>query len=167
MNQQTINQIQTSDNFFSKRDHNTILSYCEKCSYTWGEVDNADTPPTGMIHNIPEDEKVYSIVKNRIEESIPDITKMKIYRMYVNCFAPNERPYYHTDQEEGDGLTFLYYPQKDWALDEGGETQFYVDSNLYGIYPEPNRMVMFDAKMLHRATSFRNRYRFTVAVKYN
>jgi len=33
--------------------------------------------------------------------------------------------------------------------------------------PLPNRLMMFDARLLHRATSFRDRHRFTIAVKYD
>ena len=83
--------------------------------------------------------------------------------MYVNCFAPSETPYFHTD---GKGITFLYYPNLEWNLQDGGETQFYVDGNILGVPPLPNRLVMFDGEIVHRATSFRDRYRFTVAIKY-
>ena len=34
------------------------------------------------------------------------------------------------------------------------ERQFYHKGNLYGITPESNRMVMFDARIEHRATPF-------------
>ena len=157
------NNIQTADNFFNKRDQNTVISYCNSCSYTYGEVDNQNTPPTGMVHNISESEKIYSLFESKLS-AVPFIKGMELYRMYVNCFAPSENPYFHTDGE--DGYTFLYYPQKDWKLDDGGETQFIIDNNLYGILPEPNRMIMFEANIPHRATTFRDRYRFTVAIKY-
>ena len=84
--------------------------------------------------------------------------------MYINCFAPNENPYFHTD---GEGVTFLHYANDRFDLQEGGETQFYVDENIYGVIPIPNRLVMFDGRILHRATSFRNGHRFTVAIKYS
>ena len=157
------NNIHTADNFFNKRDQNTVISYCNSCSYTYGEVDNQNTPPTGMVHNISESEKIYSLFESKLS-AVPFIKGMELYRMYVNCFAPSENPYFHTDGE--DGYTLLYYPQKDWKLDDGGETQFIIDNNLYGILPEPNRMIMFEANIPHRATTFRDRYRFTVAIKY-
>ena len=116
-----------------------------------------------MVHNILESEKIYSLFESKLSV-VPFIKGRELYRMYVNCFAPSENPYFHTDGE--DGYTFLYYPQKDWKLDDGGETQFIIDNNLYGILPEPNRMIMFEANIPHRATTFRDRYRFTVAIKY-
>ena len=94
------NNIQTSDNFFNKRDHNTIISYCNSCSYTYGEVDNQNTPPTGMVHNISESEKIYSLFESKLS-AVPFIKGMELYRMYVNCFAPSENPYFHKDGEDG------------------------------------------------------------------
>ena len=66
----------------------------------------------------------------------------------MNCFAPSETPYFHTD---GKGITFLYYPNLEWNLQDGGETQFYVDGNILGVPPAPNRLVMFDGEIVHRA----------------
>ena len=85
--------------------------------------------------------------------------------MYINCFAPREVPYFHTDGDKG--VTFLYYPQFSWQPNDGGETQIYVQGNIQGVVPLPNRLMMFDARLLHRATSFRDRHRFTIAVKYD
>ena len=44
--------------------------------------------------------------------------------------------------------------------------KFYINNDIYGITPVPNRMVVFDANIQHRATTFRNDHRFTVAIKY-
>jgi Rps23 Pro-64 3,4-dihydroxylase Tpa1-like proline 4-hydroxylase len=60
----------------------------------------------------------------------------------------------------------LYYVNEHWDLDEGGETQFYVDNLIYGIPPIPNRMIIFDGSLMHRATSFKNYHRFSIALKY-
>ena len=156
-------RIKVSDNVFSSEQQSGILDYCLNCEYTFGERDNTNTPPTGMIHEISDDSPLYQLFVDKIRVSVPMIEKMSLYRMYINCFPPSEQAYFHTD---GEGITFLYYPQDGWKLDDGGETQFYVDGNLYGIVPESNRMVMFDARLQHRATPFRDRHRFTVAIKY-
>ena len=62
--------------------------------------------------------------------------------------------------------TFLFYPTPGYNINDGGETQFEIDGALYGVSAIPNRLVSFPAQVLHRATSFRSRYRFTVAIKY-
>ena len=162
-----MNPINVSDNYFTERQHQFILTYCENCKYTYGEVDNTDTPPTGLIHNIPYTEEIYRLIEDRIEKSMgPDVIKYRIYRMYVNCFAPRELAYFHTDGKHGD-LTFLYYPNLEWNENDLGETQFLIDGEIKGILPKPNRMLGFDADLLHRATTFRDKHRFTIAIKYS
>jgi hypothetical protein len=108
--------------------------------------------------------KIYSVFSKKIEKEFPEMKDYKLYRMYVNCFSPNENPYFHIDGETGH--TLLYYPQEDWKLDDGGETQFFIDESIHGVLPVPNRMVKFDACIKHKATSFRDRHRFTLAIKY-
>lgn len=157
-------QINFQDNFFDKREHQVIYDYCLNATYKYGETDDVDTPQTGLVHNIPEDEFIYKLIKKKISDFDSHLSSMKLYRMYINCFAPSENPYFHIDGESG--MTLLYYPNMDWSINDGGETQFYIDENIYGITPIPNRMVIFDASILHRATTFRNTHRFTVAIKY-
>ena len=163
-----MSQISVLDNFLNQESQQSIIDYCKDCNYHWGETDNGDDQPvTGMVSEIEEGSEVFEFFKKAIEQAIPDIKMMELYRMYVNCFAPGENPYFHTDGD--DGITFLYYPaDTDWEWDpnEGGETQFYIDGSIQGVPPEPNRLVMFDASVLHRATSFRSEHRFTIAIKY-
>ena len=154
--------IEIVDRFLSKEEFDYVLNYCENASYTYGEVDSYGLPPTGMVHQIPEVEKIYKIFKSKTEKLVSGI---ELYRMYINCFAPSENPYFHTDGDPGD-ITFLYYPTTRWELNDGGETQFLINNEIYGVTPVPNRMVYFDASVLHRATAFRNKHRFTVAIKY-
>ena len=90
---------------------------------------------------------------------------MNLYRMYINCFAPSERPYFHRDGDTG--ITFLYYVNGTDDLNEGGETQIVEDGLIKGVLPISNRLVQFNANVLHRATTYRNSHRFTLAVKYS
>ena len=152
------------DQFFSEQEHQIIHDYCLDAEYSYGERDDANLPVTGMVHNIPETEFVYKLIKKRLNDSAQQVQGKKLYRMYVNCFVPGEQPYFHVDGDEG--VTFIYYPNMEWDKDDGGETQFLMNDDLYGVLPIPNRMVVFSANLLHRATSFRNNHRFTVAIKY-
>jgi hypothetical protein len=158
--------IKIVDNFFSDEIHQSILQYCLNSSYTYGESDNLDTPPTGMISNIFESSEIYGFFNTKISEKFTEVLNKQIYRMYINCFAPSENPYFHIDGSTED-ITFLYYPNMSWNCDDGGETQILIDNQIIGILPLPNRIVRFDASLLHKATSFRNQYRFTIAIKYN
>ena len=54
-----------------------------------------------------------------------------------------------------------------WGVNDGGETQFLIDDLIQGVLPISNRLVGFDANILHRATPFRDKHRFTLAVKFS
>jgi len=161
-------QVSVLNDFLNKESQQSIIDYCRECNYHYGERDDSeDGPVTGMVSDIETNSEVYNFFKKAIEQAVPNIEMMELYRMYINCFAPGENPYFHTDGE--DGITFLYYPsdlEYKWHPDNGGETQFYIDGSIYGVTPEPNRLVMFDSELLHRATAFRDGHRFTVAIKY-
>lgn len=153
--------IQVIDNFLSPDQRDFVIEYCENASYHYGEIDRDGLVPTGMVHEIDETCEIYKLFQHSTQHLVPEL---ELNRMYVNCFAPSENPFFHTDWK--DGVTFLYYPTDGWALDDGGETQFYINGEIKGIVPQPNRIVYFDANILHRATTFRDRHRFTVAIKY-
>jgi hypothetical protein len=158
-------EIKYEDDFLSQEEYNEVVNYCLNAKYSYGESDDINLPVTGMISNVESSEIIYTLLQKRLHEKCPFLNSMKLYRFYINCFSPNELPYFHTD---GEGLTFLFYINIDdqWSIQEGGETQFYLDNNIYGILPLPNRLVMFDGMIPHRAMSFRNNHRFTIAIKY-
>jgi len=159
----TTMKIKVFDNFLSDEEQDDVLNYCENIAqFKYGESDDGKTPPCGVTHDIPKDVSIYKLLEEKIKPLSPEGTPL--WRMYINCFAPREIPYFHTDGD--DGVTFLYYPQLEWKPNDGGETQFYVNGNIQGVVPTPNRLVSFDARILHRATSFRDNWRFTVAIKY-
>lgn len=156
--------INYSDNFFTQKEQEIIYEYCIRAKYSYGEQDNDDGPVTGMVHDIPETEFIYKLFSKTLYDRVEFIRDMNLYRMYINCFSPYERSDFHTD---GEGYTFLYYPDPEiYEVNEGGETQFIVDDNIMGVLPISNRMVVFDGTIIHRATPFRSRHRFTVAIKY-
>ena len=157
------------DNFLDINDVKFVFEYCFTTSYTYGETDlgvYGSTPPTGMVHNIESDESIYNLFESKIRDACDIVKGMNLYRMYINCFAPSENPYFHIDNDNG--LTFLYYvTNHDWGENDGGETQFLINDEIRGVLPLSNRLVGFDATLLHRATSFRDRHRFTLAAKFS
>ena len=78
-----MNLVNVSDNYFTERQHQFILTYCENCKYTYGEVDNTDTPPTGLIHNIPYTEEIYRLIEDRIVDIIQNQIQCERYLMEV------------------------------------------------------------------------------------
>jgi len=157
------------DDVLSEEDNKEVLKFCLESRYLYGEADGnsvfVDNIPSGMTKDIIRFDPPYKVFSNKILELCPEVKDLKLDRMYINCFAPNENTYFHSD---GSVYTFLYYPQGDWNLSEGGETQFYIDGTIIGSIPKPNRMIMFKGEsLIHRAMSFRNKYRFSVAIKYD
>lgn len=158
--------IEVIDNFLSQEEFNFVLYYSKSALYAYGETDDETRPPLGLVHNILKSKKIYKLFENKTQKFVPNY---KLYRMYINCFAPSENPYFHIDccdEKDDNEVTFLYYPNETWDLDDGGETQFFIDERIYGIVPIPNRLIYFNANILHRATSFRDRHRFSIALKY-
>ena len=157
-------EIKIVDNFLSQKDFFNVSDFCKKATFNYGETDNPDTPPTGMVHNIVESSFIFNIFKRKTDAIVKD--DLTLDKMYINCFAPCENPYYHFDSSDSKCITFLYYANKEWKLNDGGETQFFIDEEIKGVVPKPNRMVYFNSSIFHKATSFRDKHRFTVAIKY-
>ena len=168
--------IKVFDNFLDKDEEKSVLEYVSKSSFIWGEIDDKGLPTTGMCHDIPEEQNIYRLFDIKVRESYRPIRKSHLYRMVINCFAPREIPYFHIDGDTG--MTFIYYigsssldliPSSGdkWEYNDGGETQIIVNDEIKGILPLPNRLVGFDANLIHRATPFRDKHRFTLAVKFN
>jgi hypothetical protein len=169
-------EIRVVDNFLSVEDFDKVLMYCKNASYSYGEVDKPQNIGNedfciGMIHQMFPfiENNITDLLTEECKAQFPEIEDYLLTRIYVNCFAPCENPYFHIDSIDPDikSYTCIFYVNDKWNLDDGGETQFYVNNILYGVPPEPNRMVLFDGRIKHRATSFRNRHRFTIALKYD
>ena len=175
-------EIRAIDNFLNDDDFNEVFVYCKNATYTYGEVDvsdnNDETFCVGMVHQmypiinlndecikIKNYSKVFDLLSKECKSQFAEISGCVLTRMYINSFSSRENPYFHVDNTNP-SYTCLLYVNSGWDLDDGGETQFYVNNIIYGMPPVPNRMVLFDGRIRHRATTFRNKYRFTIALKY-
>jgi hypothetical protein len=152
------------DNVFTEDDVKQLHNLFMTKPFYYGETDNDDTPPTGLVHEITDSSLVNYFALN-IHKYFNHLEPGKIYRSYVNLFIPRELPYFHIDGKNT--LTCIIYINPNYDINEGGETQFLLDNKIVGIQPKSGRAVVFDGSILHRATSFRNFPRLTVALKYN
>ena len=152
------------DNFLPYKEYEYVINYCLSSPYYYGETDNPGNRPTGMTSNISNDSFIFKIFDKAIQEKVDQVKNLPIHRMYINCFAPDEKAFFHTDGNQG--FTCLFYVNPDYDVNDGGETQFIVNSSGINILPLPNRLSFFKVPLLHRATSFRNKHRFTIAIKY-
>jgi len=172
-----IMDIEIFDNFLSESEAQKVLNMCFSSNYNYGESDSPTnekikTPPTGMVCNIDLGDYIYNVLDEKLQIKFPSIYCGNVLRaQYVNCYAPNEASYFHTDCEEEDewydvGTTIIYYPNKNLNINEGGETQFYIEDRILGIPPVYNRLIKFKVPVLHRATPFKNFHRFSIAFKF-
>jgi hypothetical protein len=152
--------IKVYDNFLGHFEQQKLLKFVQRLPYRVGERDRHDTPPVGIVCDLNNTD---IILPQKIEEQL-NRSMTSIHRCYVNCFTPGEDPFFHID---GDCTTFLYYVNDQVDIEEGGETQFLADDHIYGVPYITDRLVEFDGKLTHKATSFRSFYRFTIAIKYS
>jgi hypothetical protein len=133
------------------------------CRFFYGEVDNENTPPTGMVcdftnmgeHIHPGIKTLLNTLLNKIYEKQPTLKDIQLYRVYVNLFTPNENPYFHIDGENT--ITCLYYLNPQLSYDEGGETQFIVDEDIKVVCSKPGRLAVNFLKCgTHALKSYQN-----------
>lgn len=151
--------ISVYDNFLGVTDRQKIFKMCHEIYYKMGETDRPDCPPTGMVSVL---DKQDIVLTKTIEEKL-NRSESSLIRLYVNYYSVGENPYFHDD---GDCITYLYYPNDVDNIDEGGETQFLIDNKITSVPYKGDTLIEFDGRIPHRATSFRSTYRFTVAAKY-
>ena len=155
-----------SDNFLSASEAADVYTEIKMYAYTYGEADTVGGPPTGMVHNFHPDSYLLKQLLERLYKVFPKLVGHLPFRSYINYFTAGENPYFHTDGDQG--ITVLIYAIPETSLDEGGETQFLEDNHcIYSVLPRPGRAVVFDARVVHKATSFRTQPRFTIALKFN
>lgn len=155
------------DNVFTNDEHKMILKMCLKSKYTYGTGDHQKFPRTGSVCKLDQNDEIPKLIINRLSELDPELKTHIIKRIYINCFAPSENPYFHQDSLSPSAVTALYYPHDFYDENEGGETQILASDDLIiGIKPRPNRVFIFKADLFHRATAYRTKHRFTIAIKY-
>tara|TARA_A100001391_G_scaffold60721_1_gene37876 strand:+ start:3472 stop:3933 length:462 start_codon:yes stop_codon:yes gene_type:complete len=136
-----------------------VEGYCYNADYYYGERDHPNAIPTGLVHNLQLDSLIVSYFPKEQKN-------LSLVRAYINYFAAGEHPKFHVDHGK---LTSLYYINTDdYNIDEGGCTEIITHPQyITSILPYKNTLITFDAKLVHKATSFKTRPRFTIALKYD
>ena len=96
---------------------------------------------------------LYRIIRHYIAAHFPD-RALTFSHGYVNSNSFGDHLSIHPDSEAEGALTALYYVNDTWNADWGGETLFYDDAKeaLACVTPKPRRLVLFDARILHRGS---------------
>ena len=168
--------IKVYDNILSPEENEKYrIVLLHECFFTYGEDDGDNTEPSGVICDfaklINSGSKLSPVLKTITENLVDNIYKneeslknMKLNRVYLNLFIPNENPSFHIDGKNT--VTCLYYLNPPLDINEGGETQFLIDEEIKGVISKPGRLTIFDGGLLHRATSFRKYPRLTMALRF-
>tara|TARA_R100000908_G_C3740984_1_gene137568 strand:+ start:730 stop:1251 length:522 start_codon:yes stop_codon:yes gene_type:complete len=153
-------------------DFRQVSDFAEEACYSYGERDDDKHKPTGLTCDLDpeedEDDTIVGIIESLIYARFPEIQDYKLYRAYINCFAPREIANFHVDCDPGeDQVTFIFYANKTYnGLNEGGCTEFFLDEKIIGVPPIPNTLIKFTSSIMHRATPLKSDHRFTYALKY-
>jgi hypothetical protein len=125
------------------------------------EVDFVGATPVGETCEVPGGSPIFTAMADELKKTFRRTWRMD--RFYVNRFQPGEVPRFH---EDGEVVTCLLYADaRDWRPDDHGETQILISGEVRGILPIANRLLVFDGRLLHRATPFRSGARHTIAAK--
>ncbi len=96
-------------------------------------------------------EKFTPVEKYFLRELSKNFDTRHIGRCYYNCFRKCDNPGFHTDPG---GYTYMFYLNPKWDESWGGHTEFKsVESeDPQRVIPRPGRLVIFDARWIHRGT---------------
>lgn len=162
------NRVIIYDNIFTNSETEKYMNILLKCPLRYGERDTLEAKPTGLTCDFTDPDDRYSPMLNKILSKIyekePLLKNMKLFRTYINLFLPEEIPYFHIDGD--DTVTCMVYVNPPTDYDEGGETQFILGGEINCVRSIPGRLVIFDGKIKHRATSFRSIPRITLVFKF-
>ena len=64
------------DDFLTEEEQDHVLDYCEGASYRYGESDDGDTPPTGVTHDIPNNQYVHELFYAKTQPLVPEGTNI-------------------------------------------------------------------------------------------
>lgn len=120
-----------------------------------------------ILMNIFDGDRL-DIIKNYIPQD-----SFYHWRSYINLGIHSDNHKIHVDDfNVGDGITILYYINRNWDKDWGGETLFYDDGRediLYASPFVPGRIIIFSSTIPHSAKPQHfgaPPYRFTLASKF-
>lgn len=73
--------------------------------------------------------------------------------VYTNMLRCMDRPKAHIDNIDAKNRTVMFYTNREWHRDWGGETVFfdYDDNIIKAVAPKPGRVVSFDGRIPHSA----------------
>ena len=155
-----------------------IRLYVEACTLPYqlagsNKFDVQDIKTQKPISYVNEKWVVENFFTDGIAGFLDDYVPPTVEKAYVNCGIHSESPDVHVDSSRKGDKTLLYYMNREWKHEWGGETILLDDNSdeIEYITPFiPGRIIIFDSTIPHsaRQQSFSApMYRFTLAIKFN
>jgi len=174
--------IEVYDNIFDYNYSNYVWDFVKNSRYSLGWL-NDDVPEHAsyvMLHSLfnPEEVNRLGIIEAlRGSDASSNISDKKEMKTVVNLAIPGQTFFEHTHHNNWkiDGVrqapsVCLYYPNREWRRQWGGETIFYDSTNQdieRAVEYRPNRLVFFTGEHSHSVrppTSHAPFFRFTISM---
>ena len=155
-----------------------IQLYVEACSLPYhiggsNKYDIQDIKPQKPTAYVSEKWVMDNFFCNNVGDYLSNYLPPKIETAYINMGIHSENPDVHVDSSRKGDKTLLYYMNREWKHEWGGETILLGDDaqEIEFCTPyKPGRIIIFDSTIPHaaRQQSFAAPlYRFTLAIKFN
>jgi hypothetical protein len=134
-----------------------VISELGRLHHWQPEIDFRGAAPVGETCELPSSFETYRAIIQELKKLFPCRG-----RSIASTSTASNRggPQFHAD---GDVITCLLYADPgNWSPHDHGERNADRRRDTR-ILPLPNRMLVFDGRILHRATSFQTRVRHTIA----
>jgi hypothetical protein len=117
----------------------------------WKPVTDDETATRTFVSFLwkePLESNLFHMLWKIIQKEFTTLQDCTCYRIIANGTVKGQNITWHTDH--GD-FTALYFPN-DWNPEWGGSTHFLIDGREQAITYKQNRLVLFDANMLHSSS---------------
>ena len=89
----------------------------------------------------------WNMIYNAVAQMIP--FELEIGEILVNGQQWIHNTVEHTDCQCDNGISWIYYVNREWKEEWGGETVIQLDGEWKKVYPKPGRIFLFKGKIPH------------------
>lgn len=102
-------------------------------------------------HSPIANDSVWHIMHGLITDLLPQ--KTRCISILVNGQQYIHDSLVHTDNDNLDGITVLYYANPTWREEWKGHTEIQTPNKTYNVLPQPGRLCIFNAHIPHKGHS--------------
>ena len=157
--------IYIADNMFTPNEIDRFYKEVKSLKYSINTQDN-DNFSSGASASVPHDSLFYVAIKKAVFKAWPELEEQELYDCHTNCFWPGEYTDFHEDNPVDGSATIIYYCDDNEWNEGGTEVLDEDEKTIECILPVPGRIMRMPGNHLHKATSYRDKQRLTVAFKF-